>query len=370
MGDSELVSQLKRLHGNAQRELLVKTIQQSLQRILSTPDAPETDRPLIEMGLDSLMAVEFGTELQQMLGDQFAVGPTMLFDHPTIDAISDHVLELVAQSIERGAERRTPREIAAATESQARGVRDDVAIIGMSCRFPGARDVDEFWQNLLNGVDSVCEIPADRWDVDRFYSADREPGKMYTREGGFLDDIADFDAAFFNISDQEACWIDPQHRMLLENSYRALEDAGISPHPLADANVGVFMGIMGQDYAFLPTLDDHRRDQGVSGSRAFSQRGRRPDQLRVWFRRSERRGRYGQQQFAGRAVPGRAQFARRQLQSGVGRRRQCDPGSRQFTVDVEGRFAFSGRPLQIVLRRCRRVWSRRRLRRRCLETAQ
>ncbi len=254
MTDSEFVAQLRRLHGNAQRELLVKTIQQSLQRVLSTPDAPETDRPLIEMGLDSLMAVEFGTELQQMLGEQFAVGPTMLFEYPTIDGISDFVLELVgSQSNE--AEKADSAEIAAATESLSR-VRDDVAIIGMSCRFPGARDVNEFWQNLLDGVDSVCEIPADRWDVERFYSAEREPGKMYTREGGFLEDIADFDAAFFNISDQEACWIDPQHRMLLENSYRALEDAGISPHPLADANVGVFMGIMGQDYAFLPTLDD------------------------------------------------------------------------------------------------------------------
>ena len=74
---------------------MVSTIQGSLQGILSTPDAPETDRPLIEMGLDSLMAVEFGTELQVMLGDEFNVGPTMLFDHPTIDAISDYVLELI-----------------------------------------------------------------------------------------------------------------------------------------------------------------------------------------------------------------------------------------------------------------------------------
>ncbi|MCL4104718.1 UNVERIFIED_CONTAM: hypothetical protein GTU68_034157 [Idotea baltica] len=136
----------------------------------------------------------------------------------------------------------------------------------MSCRFPGARDLNEFWDNLLNGVDSVCEIPADRWDIDRFYSADREPGKMYTKEGGFLDDIADFDAAFFNISDQEACWIDPQHRMLLENSYRALEHAGISPHPLADSNVGVFMGIMGQDYAFLPQLDDEQVIKAFQGA--------------------------------------------------------------------------------------------------------
>ena len=257
MGDSELVSQLKRLRGSEQRDLLFKMIQQSLQNILSTPDAPASDRPLIEMGLDSLMAVEFGIELQQMLGDQFAVGPTMLFDHPTIDAITDHVLELVASSTEDA-----PATVANSTDvgenpsSRTNQVRQDVAIVGMSCRFPGARDINEFWENLLHGVDSVGEIPADRWDIDRFYSADREPGKMYTREGGFLDDIADFDAEFFNISDQEACWIDPQHRMLLENSFRALEDAGISPHPLTDANVGVFMGIMGLDYAFLPTLDD------------------------------------------------------------------------------------------------------------------
>ena len=254
VGDSELVGSLKRLRGPAQRELLLNTIQQSLQGILSTPDAPETDRPLIEMGLDSLMAVEFGTELQQMLGDHFPVGPTMLFDYPTIDAITDHVLELVTSESDAATTDATAGS--SQTVEQPTRVREDVAIVGMSCRFPGADNIDEFWQNLLDGVDSVREIPSDRWDMDRFYSADRAPGKMYTREGGFLDGIADFDAAFFNISDQEACWIDPQHRMLLENSYRALEDAGISSHPLTDSNVGVFMGIMGQDYAFVPTMDD------------------------------------------------------------------------------------------------------------------
>ena len=138
--------------------------------------------------------------------------------------------------------------------------------MGMSCRFPGTQNIDEFWDNLLQGVDSVTEIPGERWDIDRFYSKEREPGKMYTREGGFLDDIADFDAAFFNISEQEACWIDPQHRMLLENSYRAMEHAGIPLAPLPDNNVGVFMGIMGQDYAFLPSLDDQDVIDGFQGA--------------------------------------------------------------------------------------------------------
>ena len=264
MADSAFVGQLKRLRGAAQTDLLVKTIQDLLQTTLSTPDAPETDRPLIEMGLDSLMAVEFSTELQMVLGEQIPIGPTMLFDHPTVDAIAEHVLEMVAEEeIEESVTASVP------TESDKAAVlteREPIAIVGMSCRFPGAQNLEEFWDNILNGVDSVTEIPADRWDIDRFYDADRAPGKMYTKQGGFLEDIADFEPGFFNISDQEACWIDPQHRMLLENSYRALEHAGISSAPLADSNVGVFMGIMGQDYAFLPQLDDEDVIKGFQGA--------------------------------------------------------------------------------------------------------
>lgn len=266
MGDSELVAQLKRLSGAAQKELLVKTVQDSLQGILSTPDAPEIDRPLIEMGLDSLMAVEFGTELQQMLGDQFAITPTMLFDHPTIDAIADHVLELiVSEAGDTPAEEAKPQGPQPEDAAPAR-VKEPIAIVGVSCRFPGAENVDQFWDNLLNGVDSVSEAPNDRWDVERFYSQQPQDGKMYTKEGGFLDDVACFDADFFNISPLEACWTDPQHRLLLENTYYALEDAGISPHPLADANVGVFMGMMAQDYAFLQSWEDENIIKAFQGA--------------------------------------------------------------------------------------------------------
>lgn len=265
MGDSAFVGKLKQLRGNAQQELLIKTIQELLQQILSTSDVPETDRALIEMGLDSLMAVEFSTQLQMMLGESFVIAPTMLFDHPTVDAIADHVLSMMDDDAE-DEQTVSPAPVKSADNENTIRQREPIAIVGMSCRFPGAQDVDEFWNNLLNGVDSVREIPNDRWDIDRFYSADREPGKMYTREGGFLEDIGDFDPAFFNISEQEACWIDPQHRMLLENSYRALEDAGIPTAPLADKNVGVFMGIMGQDYAFLPQLDDAHLVQAFEGA--------------------------------------------------------------------------------------------------------
>ncbi len=266
-GDSELVTKLKKLRGPDQRELLLATIQGTIGEILSSSEAPETDRPLIEMGLDSLMAVEFGTELARLLGDDIAIGPTMFFEHPTIDAITDYLLEMiVGQGEEESAE---PSAIAAsATDAPhiAPQAREDIAIVGMSCRFPGAHNLDEFWDNLLQGVDSVNEIPADRWDIEHFYDAEGAPGKMPTREGGFLEDIGQFDPEFFNISAQEACWIDPQHRLLLENSYHALEHAGIATQPLADANVGVFMGIMGQDYAFLPRLGDEEIIKAFQGA--------------------------------------------------------------------------------------------------------
>lgn len=262
--DSELVATIKKLSAPEQRKLLLTTIQDMVQGVLSTADSPETDRPLIEMGLDSLMAVEFGTELQKQVGDHIDVGPTMFFEHPSIDAITDHVLELITSDSEESVE---PESVAADSTAEVKQtIREDVAIVGMSCRFPGAHNVREFWQNLLDGVDAVREIPADRWDIERFYQEEYQPGKMVTREGGFLEDIADFDAEFFNISPQEACWIDPQHRMLLENSYHALEDAGIPTDPLPDSNVGVFMGIMGQDYAFLPKLEDQGIIEAFQGA--------------------------------------------------------------------------------------------------------
>ena len=264
-GTSEFVTKLKSLKKSARFELLVDTVQAELQTILSTPERPETDRPLIEMGLDSLMAVEFGTRLQMLLGDGITVAPTMLFDHPTIDAISTHVLELIESEMPESNDNQGAATKAKTSEERV-VERESIAIVGMSCQFPGARNRFEFWKNLIAGVDSVVEIPEDRWDIDRFYSEEPTPGKMYTREGGFLDDMGEFDASFFNISEQEACWIDPQHRMLLENSWHALEDAGIAPQSDGEKNVGVFMGIMGSDYAFLPSLEDSEIIEAFQGA--------------------------------------------------------------------------------------------------------
>jgi len=120
-----------------------------------------------------------------------------------------------------------------------------IAIVGMGCRFPGgSADPQIFWDNLLNGKDCIIDVPEHRWDVNRFYDADREkPGKMYVKSGGFLQErIDEFDALFFGVSPREAVSLDPQQRILMEVSWEALEDAGIDPDALAGTDTGVFVG--------------------------------------------------------------------------------------------------------------------------------
>jgi len=134
-----------------------------------------------------------------------------------------------------------------------RSQSEPIAIIGMACRFPGNADApDAFWGVLRNGIDAITEIPSDRWDVDAYYHPDPEhPGKMYTRQGGFLREIDRFDPQLFGISPREAVTMDPQQRLLLEVSWEALEDAGQSQDRLAGNQSGVFLGITSNDYGPL-----------------------------------------------------------------------------------------------------------------------
>lgn len=138
-------------------------------------------------------------------------------------------------------------------ETLKRSRTEPIAIIGMGCRYPGdANDPESFWQNLLDGVDAIGEIPADRWDVDEYYDPDQQaPGKIHTRMGGFLRDVDQFDAHFFGISPREAVSMDPQQRLLLEVTWHALEHANQNPTALGGSQTGVFVGVTISDYLML-----------------------------------------------------------------------------------------------------------------------
>ena len=135
---------------------------------------------------------------------------------------------------------------------------EPIAIVGMSCRFPGGADSPElFWELLEQGVDAISEIPPDRWKIDDYYDPDPEKsGKMSTRWGGFLKNIDLFDAHLFGVAPREAISLDPQQRLLLELSWEALERAGQSPDHLMDSDTGVFVGVSGSDYVHLQLKED------------------------------------------------------------------------------------------------------------------
>lgn len=124
--------------------------------------------------------------------------------------------------------------------------KETISIIGMGCRFPGgANDLETFWKLLVGNHSAISDIPIDRWNVGDYYSKDQEdPGKMYTKKGGFINlPVNKFDAQFFNIPPKEACNLDPQQRLSLEVCYESIEDAFLIPEKLKNSNTGVFLGM-------------------------------------------------------------------------------------------------------------------------------
>ncbi|MBD2506581.1 SDR family NAD(P)-dependent oxidoreductase [Nostoc muscorum FACHB-395] len=159
------------------------------------------------------------------------------------------------------------KEMRAKLDAVENAKTEPIAIIGMNCRFPGGADYPEkFWELLHNGVDTITEVPADRWDVDEYYNANPNTlGKIYTRYGGFIKQVDQFDPHFFGLSPLEAASMDPQHRLLLEVGWEAVENAGQSPEELNGSQTGVFMGLFMEDYSrFNLYSGDHNRIDAYS----------------------------------------------------------------------------------------------------------
>jgi acyl transferase domain-containing protein/NADPH:quinone reductase-like Zn-dependent oxidoreductase/acyl carrier protein len=216
-----------------------KLIQQHLASKLGvSPEAVNPSERFRRLGVDSLAALAMLAELGKHLGRPLS--PTLAWQFPTPSDLARHLAG------EAGG---------GDVPTEGRRSRDEepIAIVGLSCRLPGAPDPEAFWRLLRDGVDAIREVPRDRWDVDALYDADLSaPGKMSTRFGGFLDDVGSFDASFFGISPREAAEIDPQQRLMLELSWEALEDSGVHPAKLKDTRAGVFFGAMWMDYTRVP----------------------------------------------------------------------------------------------------------------------
>jgi thioester reductase-like protein len=149
------------------------------------------------------------------------------------------------------------RAAKARADAMQRARTEPIAVVGLGCRFPGGADTpDDYWDLLVNGRNAVTEIPPDRWDAAAYYDPDPDaPARTYARHGAFITAPRDFDAALFHITPREAASIDPQHRLLLETTWHALEHANIPPDTLRTTPTGVYIGMRGSDFERMGARD-------------------------------------------------------------------------------------------------------------------
>lgn len=239
----------------------------------------EADKNFTDMGLDSVIGVEWIKVINERYGT--SITAAKLYDYPSLSEFAGF---LAGQLPDQGAapaadgtlaalpsagKLQKPLPLPLATgQAQRPGEpppvnavlhpaqfisgKEAIAIVGMSGRYPGAANLEQYWANLVRAKDSVREIPDDRWAVDQYY--DPSPagtGKMVCKWMGMLEDIECFDPLFFHISPAEAAAIDPQHRIFLQEGYKAFEDAGLTRPVLSNKKCGVYLGIMSNEYGLL-----------------------------------------------------------------------------------------------------------------------
>ena len=246
-GKTQFVELLTNAPVQQRKRLLTDYLRDAVAEVTRV-DAAEIreDAGFFDLGMDSLMAVELRRRIENGVGKEIPV--TLVMDHPRLSDAADYLLGEVL-----GLSEQTSGESGPALASVVTTRADEpIAIVAVSCRFPGAPDPEAFWEVLSGGVDAIREVPEDRFDIDEFYDPDPETaGKTYTRFGGFLDGIDGFDPEFFGISPREAVWIEPQQRLMLETAWEGLERAGLSPAALRGSRTGIFVGVGANEYAHL-----------------------------------------------------------------------------------------------------------------------
>jgi acyl transferase domain-containing protein/surfactin synthase thioesterase subunit/NAD(P)-dependent dehydrogenase (short-subunit alcohol dehydrogenase family)/aryl carrier-like protein len=263
-----------------------------VSRVLKLPEGRiEMDADFESYGVDSISAMKLVTELERVVGP---LPKTLTFEYQHIEALTDYLVENHSKSLlfhllkgnetpvsrpqsvshsvptiekeqsdvrviatnNRATITRSQRQTQLIDAGDAGPRSFDIAIVGLSGRYPQARSVEEFWDNLKMGRDCITEIPSDRWDYREYFDPQKgKLGKSYCKWGGFIDGVAQFDPLFFGISRREALAMDPQERLFLQCVYETLEDAGYTQDSLRsewrlgrEGNVGVFVGVMYEEY--------------------------------------------------------------------------------------------------------------------------
>ncbi|WP_328869733.1 SDR family NAD(P)-dependent oxidoreductase [Streptomyces sp. NBC_00287] len=239
-GSGGLDQRLAQLSEPERERFLLDLVRSHVAAVLghADPGAVDAERPFKDLGFDSLTAVELRNRLNTATG--LRLPATLVFDHPTPTALTRHIRSEVSGLPDAPQEQRT----------LARPADEPIAIVGMACRFPGGiESPEELWRLVLAGEDAITAFPKDRdWDDDLYDPDPEAQGKTYVRGGGFVADVAEFDAQFFGISPREALAMDPQQRILLEASWGAVERAGIAPGSLRGTRAGVFAGALASEY--------------------------------------------------------------------------------------------------------------------------
>ena len=237
------ISRLAATPASEREGLLVSFLQQELQAVLRLKDLPAPEVGFFDLGMDSLMAVELRNRLNRALADAHTASNTVVFDYPSVAALAGHLAKELA-GIGAAPVPRAQPEPEPVRRRTVPGDRSQIAIVGMACQFPGAPDLDAYWHLLDSGADWVTE---GRQDSGPWGGVTGDPAaeSAALRQGGFVEGLDRFDAKFFGIRPIEARTMDPRQRMLLETSWRALEDAGIDPGPLRGSRAGVYAGLVG-----------------------------------------------------------------------------------------------------------------------------
>ncbi|WP_161964264.1 SDR family NAD(P)-dependent oxidoreductase [Chitinophaga flava] len=255
------------------RKASVNYIRKLLARDLKLPeDKFEPDTPFGKYGVDSVLIIRLTNSLEEVFG---RLPKTLFFEYPTFGELATYFIEKHSHKLREltnhpeqvnmpGLPESSPvqqhqqRFVTAPTASAVLPVAEDIAIIGLGGRYPGANNIHEFWENLKAGKDCITEIPGDRWNIDNFYHKEKgKEGRSYSKWGGFIDGIDQFDPLFFNISPREAELMDPQERLFLQTVWETIEDAGYTREMLQGTRgsksglggrVGVYAGVMYEEY--------------------------------------------------------------------------------------------------------------------------